>query len=128
MLQRIRQQLNNQKGFTLMELMVVIAIIGILVAIALPKFSEAAKSAQIAQAKADVRTVMGSLEMYAADNNGSYPADLTAAKAALVTKYLRAWPADVIDYNKTSSDPYWLNTNVKNHTGNTIDSNNLNEN
>lgn len=47
----------NQKGFTLVELVVVIAIIGILAAIAVPKFSEATQSAEGAKVIANLRTI-----------------------------------------------------------------------
>ncbi|MDR3559854.1 MAG: type II secretion system protein [Negativicutes bacterium] len=76
MLMRIRKSLKNlksQKGFTLVELLAVIAIIGILVAIAVPKFSNATTSANTAKVAADLRTIDSAIAMYAATYSGVYP-------------------------------------------------------
>jgi len=66
----------NQKGFTLVELMVVVLIIGILVAIAIPLYTKSQENAQRNACKANLRTMMGSIAQYASENNGSYPSSL----------------------------------------------------
>ncbi|MBC7543637.1 MAG: type II secretion system protein [Candidatus Sericytochromatia bacterium] len=63
----------NQEGFTLIELMVVIVIIGILVAIALPNFIGATDRAKIANVKSNAHTVQTMLESYGVDFGGKYP-------------------------------------------------------
>jgi prepilin-type N-terminal cleavage/methylation domain-containing protein len=63
----------SKKGFTLIELMVVIVIIGILVAIALPNFISAQDRAKVSSVKANMHTVQTAAETYAVDWGGVYP-------------------------------------------------------
>jgi prepilin-type N-terminal cleavage/methylation domain-containing protein len=56
-------------AFTLIELLIVVAIIAILAAIAVPNFLEAQTRAKISRARADLRTIHTGLEMYQIDNN-----------------------------------------------------------
>lgn len=64
--------MTNRSAFTLIELLIVVAIIGILAAIAVPNFLNAQMKARIANAEADMKTLTTSLEMYRLDNN-MYP-------------------------------------------------------
>ncbi len=66
-----------ERGFTLIELMIVIAIIGILAAIAIPQFTEYLKRGSNAAAKTDVRTASIVEESYFVDNQ-SYANDVNA--------------------------------------------------
>jgi len=59
---------NIQRGFTLIELMIVVAIIGILAAIAIPQFAEYRVRAFNSTALADLRNIMTAEEAYYADN------------------------------------------------------------
>ena len=59
---------NNEKGFTLIELMIVIAIIGILAAIAIPQFSSYRKRSFDAAAKSDLRNLATAMEAYYTDH------------------------------------------------------------
>ena len=65
MLQKLRG--NNSKGFTLIELMIVIAIIGILAAIAIPNFISYRNKAYCSSAETDVDSVMAAIADYFAD-------------------------------------------------------------
>src|SRR5215211_3402823 len=61
-----------QKAFTLIELLIVVAIIAILAAIAVPNFLEAQTRAKVSRVKNDQRSLATGLEAYYVDNN-SYP-------------------------------------------------------
>ena len=63
---------SNKKGFTLIELLIVVVIIGILAAIAIPKFAATKDKAYVATMKSDLRNLATYEEQYAADQNGSY--------------------------------------------------------
>jgi prepilin-type N-terminal cleavage/methylation domain-containing protein len=64
--------MSSRKGFTLIELLIVVVIIGILAAIAIPKFGNTKDKAYVAAMKSDLRNLATYEEQYAADNNGAY--------------------------------------------------------
>jgi type IV pilus assembly protein PilA len=61
----------SRRGFTLIELLIVVVIIGILSAIAIPKFASTKERSYLATMKSDLRNLVGAQEGYQGDN-GSY--------------------------------------------------------
>ena len=80
-------KMKEQKGFTLIELMIVIAIIGILAAIAIPQFSAYRKRSFNSAAASDIRNAATAQEAYFVDNQG-YTATTTTLIGATYGLYL----------------------------------------
>ena len=70
-------RMGTRKGFTLIELLIVVVIIGILAAIAIPKFANTKEKAYVAAMKSDLRNMATAQESYFADNQ-TYTTSLTA--------------------------------------------------
>ena len=90
----------NRKGFTLIELLIVVVIIGILAAIAIPKFANTKSKAYVTAMKSDLRNLVSSQESFFSDS-AKYTTSLTAlnfkqssgTRAPTVVTYAGAWLA-----------------------------------
>ncbi|MGB1974247.1 MAG: pilin, partial [Vibrio toranzoniae] len=67
----------NQKGFTLIELMIVVAVIGVLSAIAIPQYQKYVAKAEVASALATMTGIKTNVEAYSAENGAFPDSDLT---------------------------------------------------
>ena len=100
--------LRSEKGFTLLEVLVVVAIIIIIAGIALPKMMGAGEQAKIARVKGDFRVLQTAVESYMLFQgkipaNGT-PSDLTKANPQIVSDY-----SQFIDPFSTAQQTYRYN-------------------
>ncbi len=81
--------MKKSKGFTLIELMVVIVILGILAAVIAPRIPQFVNKAKEGKTKGNLGTLRSTLNIYYSDNDGRYPVDTLAS---LSPKYIREIP------------------------------------
>ena len=91
--------MRNKRGVTLIELLIVVLILGALAAIAIPRLSQSADTAKKNACATNLDIINSQIELYAADNDGAYPATLTVVTNS--TTYFPDGPpgCPVIDAN-----------------------------
>ena len=104
----------SKKGFTLIELMIVVAIIGILAAIAIPKFAELIRKSSEGASKGNLGALRSAMSIYYGDMEGTYPA--TVGALTIGGKYLTVIPPAKAPNYHTDSSTIVLLTGAANPT------------
>lgn len=78
----------RRRGFTLVELMIVVSIMSILASIALPKFADMLLKSQEGSTKGNLGAMRSALAIYYADNQGAYPSCAFGANSTVLSTYL----------------------------------------
>jgi type IV pilus assembly protein PilA len=88
----VRRRSGRQQAFTLIELLIVIVIIGILAAIAIPMFLSQRQKAKDAAVKEDIHSIQIGIQSYAADNGDQYPTPPSGDVNFLKGTQIDQWP------------------------------------
>lgn len=98
--------MKNQKGFSLIEIMVVVVILGILASIVVPKIINRPDEARIVKAKQDVIAIQNALDLYKLDN-GFYPSTDQGLTALVEKPTSNPTPRDWKTYLKSLPKDPW---------------------
>ena len=88
--------MEKQRGFTLIEMMIVVAIIAILVGIVVPNFIRARAQAQTAACEANLKEIATALELYETDNDQYPPSGTVNSANTDLQAYLKQVPVDPV--------------------------------
>ncbi len=111
----------SRRGFTLIELMIVVAIIGILASIAVPKFAELIRKSKEGALRGNLASIRSALRIYYADNEAVFPvcahsSNSNVLTSSLVPKYLKEVPAIAVPgYHAASRNVYCHQDPVPGH-------------
>jgi len=106
-------KMRNLKGFSLIELMVVIVILGLLATFLLPKIIDRPDEARITKAKSDIKAIESALKLYKLDN-GFYPTTEQGLSALITKPTIEPIPKNwkrggYLDTNSIPKDPWGNN-------------------
>ncbi len=105
--------MSRKRGFTLVELLIVVIILGILASVVIPQFSTASSDANSSAVMADLQTFRSQLQLYAAQHGGAYP-----TSTAQLTGYTDATGATNATFTTTFMyGPYLLAIPSNPYTG-----------
>lgn len=105
------------KGFTLIELMIVVAIIGILAAIAIPKFANLVAKAKEGKTKGNLAAIRSGVSIFYADNDGKFPIDNLAS---LIPIYIKDIPEALCPTTACPDSSTVTNGDAASGTGSTL--------
>jgi type II secretion system protein G len=95
------------RSFTLLELLIVVAIISILVAITIPRFLNAQIRANIARSVSDIHALISAQELYRADHNGYAPYGIVTSSLKTVPSSVLSWLTTPVSYiSSVPEDPF----------------------
>lgn len=101
----------KQKGFTLVELMIVVAIIGVLAAVAIPKFADMLEKSREGATKGNISAIKSAVSNFYADRQGTYPNTLDTqtttsvgeSHPAFIPNYIELLPAVKVTAKNTAN-------------------------
>lgn len=111
--------MKSTRGFSLMEILIAVSILGILTTIGISGFSAISRGGRDALRKSDLEQMRSALEIYKSDN-GQYPPESTACVATLSTTYIKPYPDDPKDplftycYQRVSNLTYVICAHLEN--------------
>jgi general secretion pathway protein G len=102
--------MKKRSGFTLVEILIVVVILGILAAIVIPQFSTASEDAKLSTLISDLQTIRSQIQLYKLKHNGKLPGAGTATFSDALTKYTKTdgslATVQAPDPNNGVCDPY----------------------
>lgn len=104
--------MKKQKGFTLVELMIVVAIIGILAAIAIPKFADMLEKSRDGATKGNISAIKSAVSIYYGDQQGAWPSDLENNGATNPLTFLPKYIAAIPPVKSTGANTSNSSTNI----------------
>ncbi len=109
---------SGNRGLTLMELMIVVAVISLISAIVIPKFGELILRSKESMAIGALGTFRSAIDLYYMDNEGKYPAVLDSIR---MSKYIDFFPKIQIPPSKNGTNPgHQSNSLVQNYVNKTL--------